>query len=236
MPTRYLLDAGPTVRFSPMIASTRGAGRLSVPRLPSLLVAVPAALLVCSAVAATEANDLCAPSADPCLVTTPIVATAGSVIDVGERELRIITNGSISVQGGNLTLLARRVVTGTGTLLRTSGRTRADAAGALEIVADEIVLTGDIDVRGSPAGEVDITASGALTMSGMLRGRSEAADQSASTTDLSRRHRPAQRLDRPRRRPRRCRGRPHRPRTGDHDLGKLERNRRRRWKRGHRRR
>ncbi len=150
-----------------------------------LLVTAPPVLIWGTAVQATDADELCLPTADPCFVTRPIIATAGSVIDVGQRELQVLGNGSIAVRGGNLTLIGRRIVTGVGTLLRTSGTTRADAAGSLTISGAELLLTGDIDVRGSPAGEVDISGDVSLTMSGALRGRSEAPDESASTTTLS---------------------------------------------------
>lgn len=130
------------------------------------------------------ANDLCAPTADPCVVNRAFTATSDSVIDVGSRDLQFIGNGSIATNGNDLTIKGRKVVTSPGTLLRTSGRTRADAAGTLEIEAGEILVTGDIDVRGAPAGDCDLIASGALTISGDMRGRAEAADTSASVTTM----------------------------------------------------
>lgn len=133
---------------------------------------------------ATTADDLCASTADPCVVTAAIAATPNSVIDVGDRELQLAGNGSITVQSGTLTLRGRRIATGVNTLIRTSGPTRADPAASLEIVADDVFLAGQIDARGSPAGDVDVTGTTSLTFSGILRGRAEAADASASTVTM----------------------------------------------------
>lgn len=149
--------------------------------------AVAAAAWVASALplAATSAGDLCAPAADPCTVSTAVVATPDSIIDVGDRELRIAATGSLTMRSGRLTLRGRRIVTVAGSLVRTSGPTRAHPAADLEIDADEVVLAGEIDARGSPAGAVDITAAVSLQFSGSVRGRAEAADASAATVTVS---------------------------------------------------
>lgn len=137
---------------------------------------------------ATVANDLCAPAADPCVVSQVVVATPNSVIDVGNRELQIAGTGAIEVRAGGLTLRGRRVVTGTSARLRTSGSARSDPGAPLVIEADDVALTGEVDVRGSPAGSVDITATGTITLAGRLRGRSESATESASAVTLSAPH------------------------------------------------
>ncbi len=134
--------------------------------------------------AALDASDLCPPTANPCLVTSAFEDNVDSVVDVGDRELQIIGNGEIVMRGADLTLRARRVATGTGSLIRTSGATRTDPAGRLEIVADDVLLTGDIDVRGAPAGDIDISGTSTLSISGEISGGSVAADESASTVNL----------------------------------------------------
>jgi len=149
----------------------------SIALLLALSSAVPAV--------ATEANDLCAPAADPCVVSQVVLATPNSVIDVGDRELQIIGSGAIEARAGGLTLRGRRIASGTSARLRTSGTSRSDPGAPLVIEANEVLLTGEIDVRGSPAGSVDITASGAITLAGRLRGRSESATESASVVTLS---------------------------------------------------
>ncbi len=133
---------------------------------------------------ATTADDLCASTADPCVVNVAVAATPNSIIDVGDRELQISGNGSITVQSGTLTLRGRRIATGVNTLIRTSGPTRADPAALLEIIAEDVFLAGQIDARGSPAGDVDVTGTATLTFSGTLRGRTEAADASASAVTM----------------------------------------------------
>ncbi len=138
-----------------------------------------------AAAAATTADDLCDTLADPCVVSLSILATPNSVIDVGQRELQVTGSGALRVNSGGLTLRGRRIVTGASTTLRTSGTRPADAAAPLVIEADEVVLTGEIDVRGSPAGSVDITATQSLTVSNRLRGQSLTADESASSVNLT---------------------------------------------------
>ena len=47
-------------------------------------------LLVAAApVLATDASNLCAANADPCVVSTAVAVTNLSVIDLGARELRV---------------------------------------------------------------------------------------------------------------------------------------------------
>src|SRR5262245_40092817 len=58
---------------------------------------------------ATTAADLCAPSADPCVVSTTIAVANGSTIDLGTRELQIGHTGTLDVGGGSMTIVARVV-------------------------------------------------------------------------------------------------------------------------------
>ncbi len=130
--------------------------------------------------AATTADDVCNPSADPCIIASDVVADAGSIIDVGERDLIIASGGSIVVQGGALTLVASDVRLTGDSRIRTSGATRADPAGSVRIQAGDMTLIGDIDTRGSPPGDIVLAASRAMEISGRIRGRSEAADSTGA--------------------------------------------------------
>src|SRR5690349_19720228 len=58
---------------------------------------------------ASTAADLCAPVADPCVVSTAIAVTPGSTLDLGTRQLDVRGTGSITVNGGLLTILAGSV-------------------------------------------------------------------------------------------------------------------------------
>lgn len=166
----------------PPIAGARATRRVSPFTLsPALFGAVVAPVVALG----TVANDLCAPTADPCIVSRVVSATPGSVIDVGQRELQLLGSGAILVSGGDLTLRGRRINTGPSTSLRTSGARRTDPAGSLVIQAQQAVLTGPIDVRGSPAGAVDIEATESIALSGRLQGRTESAGLSASAVTIS---------------------------------------------------
>ena len=67
-------------------------------RLPLRL----AALLFAAPALATTADDLCAPTADPCVVSGTKTITSGSIIDVGSRRLSVI--GTLDVGSGSMTL------------------------------------------------------------------------------------------------------------------------------------
>lgn len=132
----------------------------------------------------TTANDLCAPTADPCVVSTNVLATAGSVIDVGQRELQIIGSGQLRVNGGNLTLRGRRISSGPSTTIQTTAG-RNDPAGSLVITAQQVVITGTLNVSGSPAGSLDVDAVESIAISGTLQGRSESSGSSSSVVSLT---------------------------------------------------
>jgi hypothetical protein len=177
---RLALPVMPTFAPPPATITTMRTGRALGAPWAAIVLAVLGALPS----AATVADDLCAATADPCIVSQVILATPNSVIDVGQRELQILGSGGIQVRSGGLTLRGRRIATFASALLRTSGSTRSDPAAPLIIEADDVALSGEIDVRGSPAGAVDITATTAILLSGRLRGRPEASSESASSVTL----------------------------------------------------
>ena len=134
---------------------------------------------------ATTADDICEPMANPCVVSTMVTLTADSTLDFGGRELQIADGGGFRIEASSLTVRAGRVSTAPNSLIRTSGRTRADPAASLEIEAAEILLAGEIDTRGSPAGSITLTSTGPLAVSGRIRGSAEAADASAASLDFA---------------------------------------------------
>ncbi len=133
---------------------------------------------------ATSADSICPAAADPCDITTRIDATPGSVIDVGERELRIVGAGSIVIQEGSLTLRAARLSAGASALIRTSGRTRADPAANLRIEVSDLFYSGEIDARGSPGGNIIVVSTGPVSISGQIRARSESGDANGGTVEI----------------------------------------------------
>lgn len=116
---------------------------------------------------ATEANDLCAPTDDPCRVTMRVTVTPMSVIDVGQRELLIDNGGTLSVGTGQMNLRARALrIAANGSLLAQG--TAAQNGGIIDVQADTIVVEGRIDVTAGNGGRVALTSSGSLDVSGTI--------------------------------------------------------------------
>jgi hypothetical protein len=67
--------------------------------LVGALLAMPAGAQV------DHADDVCAPTANPCLVTKPISVVSGATLDFGVRELRIAFGGQLDVGSGSVEIL-----------------------------------------------------------------------------------------------------------------------------------
>jgi cysteine-rich repeat protein len=116
---------------------------------------------------ATEADDLCAPSDDPCRVTTRVTVMPMSVIDVGQRELLIEGGGALAVGTGQMNLRAGSLrVASNGSLLAQG--TAAQNGGIISVEAGAIVVEGRIDVTGSSGGAVMLVSDGTLSVSGAI--------------------------------------------------------------------
>jgi len=134
-----------------------------------------AAVLVCVFLAparlpATLANDLCAPGADPCVVSTAVPVTTGSLIDLAGRELRVVPGGALDVGGGSMTIRAGRVSVASGGFIRARG-SGAASGGIIIINAGDVTLaaagsSGALDANGAPGGTITVNASGDLTLTG----------------------------------------------------------------------
>jgi len=104
--------------------------------------------------AASTAADLCPPAADPCVVSSPRVVTAGSVLDFGTRTLDIQGTGSLTVGGGHLAILAGTVrVESHGKLI---GAVSQGTSGSISIVTSDDIR---IDTGAAGDGVVDTSAS-----------------------------------------------------------------------------
>ena len=114
---------------------------------------------------ATTADDLCAPTADPCVVTGTKTVTPGSIIDVGSRRLTII--GTLDLTSGTMTLRAGELrVEASGKLL--GDGTRDLPGSTIMVTAGSVTIAGRGDVSGAPGGTLVITSTGPLTVSGTL--------------------------------------------------------------------
>jgi cysteine-rich repeat protein len=102
------------------------------------------------AIPADEANDICGPADDPCLVTTAYEIANGSVLDFGSRTLQL-PGGSgkkLDVGDGTMTILAGHVTVNGGSGILGKG-------GVISIVT-----TGNIKIlrAGSSKGRVDVSS------------------------------------------------------------------------------
>lgn len=142
------------------------------------LLALPARLM------ATTADDLCAPAANPCVVSTPVVVTANSTIDVGARELRINSGGALDVGTGAMTIIAAQLTVNSGGFLRALG-SASTTGGTITLQVGEATVAGAIDASGAPGGTISITATGAFSATGMLTARALSRDDLGGAIDLS---------------------------------------------------
>ncbi len=138
-----------------------------------------------SAVSATSADDLCPPAADPCIVSTAVNVTDGSLIDVGTRQLVIADNGRLSVGSGLMTLRAGRLTVRSGGELRARSTEADESGGTIRVQAGAIEMAGGIDATGEPGGDIRLTSQGALTVRGAINADSRSAEESGGSITLS---------------------------------------------------
>ncbi len=77
-----------------------------------VFAAGPAAAVISNV---TQASDVCAPTADPCVVADTVQVVSGSVLDFGTRALQIDPGGQIDIGNGSVTILCGDFTAATGT-------------------------------------------------------------------------------------------------------------------------
>ncbi len=118
-----------------------------------------AALFWSRAHAVSTADEICAPSDDPCVVTRSISVDDGAVLDFRERELRVSQGGALDGGSGSYEIRAGRVIVEAGGRVTAQGAA-GTGGGSVSVDAAEVVsIGGTIDVSGVPAGSVDIVGS-----------------------------------------------------------------------------
>lgn len=144
---------------------------------PSIVRVVVTAVVVFLAsvarVGATTANDLCAPAADPCRVTTRVTVTDLSIIDVGARELRIENGGALATAvgaaaAGNMTVRAGRLTIMANGAMLAEVISASKNGGEIIIEAGEITVDGRISVSGASGGSVTVGGTGRVTVGGVI--------------------------------------------------------------------
>jgi len=147
-------------------------------------VLVAAALLAPGRVAATTANDLCAPAANPCVVSSSVTITPGSVIDLGTRELRVSSNGNMNVADGTMTIIAGTLTVLSGGQIRARGSATL-AGGTIAVTAGALSVAGTMDASGTPGGTLLFNITNAAEISGLLRASSLSRDESGGTIRIN---------------------------------------------------
>jgi cysteine-rich repeat protein len=166
----------------------------------STLAVIAVVLAFGRTAAATTADDICPPAADPCQLATQVDITTGSTLDFGTRAFEILPGGRLAVTDTLLVvnagsvrireqaqLVADSVVNGGVIQVNTTGNIRVDAGavpGRVDAVWGDVELLagGDVEILGALFGKGDtvdpdggtylITADGSVTLSGEVHLRS----------------------------------------------------------------
>ncbi len=147
-------------------------------------------LLAGSPVAATVADDLCPPAADPCVVNSAVTIDPGSMIDLAGRALHFGSAARVTLGVGEVVILAGPV-----RLLPGARITGSQGIGGASLRIDS---TGSIALEGTGSGKsridvsaelisgvVTLNAIGGITVSGDIvgAGRDQEADGGIITLD-----------------------------------------------------
>jgi hypothetical protein len=125
----------------------------------------------------SDADELCNPASDPCVVAAAVTVAPDALLDFGDRALRITATGRLNSVGGSLSILCRDLQMDTSSQINLSG-TASIAGGNLDVSALATVsIAGTVNVSASAgAGTIAIVASNfSLDAAGrlLLNGASE---------------------------------------------------------------
>ena len=145
----------------------RRGGIVPVALLATLFLSTGAARI--DALEACRADDLCAPSDDPCRIVQNYDVSEGCTFDFGEREVILSGNKILSITGCSLpvTLVAGTLTTESGSVL--DGRNAGSGCGARLVlqVTGDFIHAGKLDVEAPLApGSIDVTVGGRLLSTG----------------------------------------------------------------------
>jgi len=143
-----------------------------------------------AAAAASQATDLCAASADPCVVTADVTVAPNTTLDFGGRALDLrpgaslaFTSGTLEIRAGSLRVEAGASILGSApsgsfpTLsVVTAGDIRVEASSTTK---------GKIDLSGGPQGGlIELATLGAMQVDGLLLARATQAAGFGGAIDL----------------------------------------------------
>jgi Dictyostelium (slime mold) repeat len=132
------------------------------------LLCFGATLFGAATAGATVANDICAPSANPCIVARDITLTANSVLDFGTRALQITSAGSLDAVDSSMVIFAGSVVLQAGArVLTAGGDVDVTTTGGIQVLTGSKVAK--IDTSGPDGGAITLEADGPVQIDGDLR-------------------------------------------------------------------
>ena len=136
-----------------------------------LVIAFLAGLVAPRFAAATTAADLCG-AADPCIISSSVTITPGSMIDFGARAVILKGGRSLDVGAGIMLISAGSFrLEPNAKLLANGGFISISTTGAVELLASGSTLS-RIDVSDTGGGgEIDIAAGGGVTVAGSIQAR-----------------------------------------------------------------
>jgi cysteine-rich repeat protein len=142
----------------------------------------------------TTADDLCAPDADPCIVTARVTITDGSVLAFGVRDFVVAAGGALDVGSGTMTVMAGTIGVGgsvnadggsggqivltavealwSNGLISANGTSPAGIGGSVDLLGGVVAIAGEVSARGMGdglGGCVTVGADGNIDLIGSLR-------------------------------------------------------------------
>lgn len=120
---------------------------------------------------ATTAAELCG-TADPCIITMQTTVTDQSILDFGNRALRIQNGGALQVGSGTMAIRAGSLTVDLGGALSARG-TASQPGGTITVdVTGNILLNGTVEVSGAPGGFLSLHADDQLEIRNEITGNS----------------------------------------------------------------
>ena len=122
-------------------------------------------------VAATTANDVCPPAANPCVITNFVPVTHMSVLDFGNRALTIAAGGNLAAGSSTMTIIAGAVTVNQGGTISAAG-SGSLPGGRFTIEGTSLFIAGTLAVQGAPPGELTLLFSGDVILTGPITAQS----------------------------------------------------------------
>jgi cysteine-rich repeat protein len=150
-------------------SGTSVAATMNVMRTTLLVPLLALHLALVSPSSATTADDICASAANPCVVTSMVPVSDGSVLDFGARDLSLKKRGKLNVGAGSMTIKAHNLTLEDGSFLQAIANSGPAGSISVETSGDITLQQGSVvDASGTPGGDVSLEAAGAVLIVGDL--------------------------------------------------------------------